>query len=65
MESLNIDRSNVEMQKAYNMIAETKNSFFLTGKAGSGKTTFLKAIQKVLCKFSAVIHLVKILHFLG
>ena len=35
---------NVEQQNAYRMIANTNNSFFLTGKAGTGKSTFLRHI---------------------
>ena len=35
---------NIEQQNAYRMIANTNNSFFLTGKAGTGKSTFLRHI---------------------
>lgn len=35
---------NLEQQNAYRMIAKTNNSFFLTGKAGTGKSTFLRHI---------------------
>ena len=35
---------NIEQQNAYRMIANTNNSFFLTGKAGTGKSTFLRRI---------------------
>lgn len=41
-----LKRTNPEQYNAYQMIANTHNSFFLTGKAGTGKTTFLKQIQK-------------------
>ena len=40
------DTTNQEMQNAYNLIARTNKSFFLTGRAGTGKTTFLKNIRK-------------------
>lgn len=40
------DRTNQEMQNAYNLIAKTNKSFFLTGRAGTGKTTFLKSIRQ-------------------
>ena len=43
-------RTNPEQYNAYQMIANTHNSFFLTGKAGTGKTTFLKQIQKEISK---------------
>ena len=48
MESLK--RTNPEQYNAYQMIANTRNSFFLTGKAGTGKTTFLKQIQREIPK---------------
>ena len=35
---------------AYELIANTNSCFFLTGKAGTGKTTFVKEIQKVVEK---------------
>ena len=40
------DRSNSEQVNAYNMIAKTNRSFYLTGRAGTGKTTFLRYIQE-------------------
>lgn len=43
---MDFDHSNQEMENAYQMAIRTRRSFFLTGRAGSGKTTFLKAIQK-------------------
>ena len=36
-----IDETNREQQLAYELIANTNSSFFLTGRAGTGKTTFL------------------------
>jgi len=43
---MNIDKDNREQQMAYELIANTNSSFFLTGRAGTGKTTFLHNIQK-------------------
>jgi len=40
----NIDLDNLEFQNAWNMIKNTHRSVFLTGKAGTGKSTFLKYI---------------------
>ena len=40
------DITNQEMQNAYDLIARTNTSFFLTGRAGTGKTTFLKNIRE-------------------
>lgn len=35
---------NIEIQKAWQIIANTNASLFLTGKAGTGKTTFLRRL---------------------
>ncbi|MGM9803252.1 MAG: AAA family ATPase [Muribaculaceae bacterium] len=40
----NIDIDNQEFQNAWNLIMHTHQSVFLTGKAGTGKSTFLKYI---------------------
>ena len=49
------DTTNQEMQNAYDLIAKTNKSFFLTGRAGTGKTTFLKSVRdKVAKKFVVV-----------
>ncbi len=39
-----------EQKNAYDMIAKTNTCFFLTGKAGTGKTTFLKKVQESIDK---------------
>ncbi len=39
-----------QQSQAYDLIANTYTSFFLTGKAGSGKTTFLHKVQKEVSK---------------
>lgn len=44
------DRSNSEQVNAFNMIAKTNRSFYLTGRAGTGKTTFLRYIQEEVHK---------------
>ena len=44
------DSTNSEQKLAYEMIAKTSNSFFLTGRAGTGKTTFLKMVQEEVRK---------------
>lgn len=38
------DSTNNEQRSAYRMIERTNNSFFLAGRAGTGKTTFLKNV---------------------
>ena len=50
METIQIDQQNKEQQYAYELIAKTNSSFFLTGRAGTGKTTFLQNIQKMVKK---------------
>lgn len=44
------DKSNVEQQKAFELVAYTNTSLFITGKAGTGKTTFVKRIQQEIDK---------------
>ena len=39
------DTDNIPFQKAATFVCETDENIFLTGKAGSGKTTFLKYIR--------------------
>lgn len=41
---MNVDTSNPELQYACQLISHTRQSVFLTGKAGTGKSTFLKYI---------------------
>jgi energy-coupling factor transporter ATP-binding protein EcfA2 len=43
-----LDTSNKQQMLAYELIANTNSSFFLTGRAGSGKTTFLNNVQKIV-----------------
>ena len=44
------DVENIEQQHALNLIEKSSCSIFLTGRAGTGKTTFLKLIQEVVQK---------------
>ena len=45
-----------EMRKAYDIIANSNDNVFITGKAGSGKTTFLKhLIGNVKKKFKVTV----------
>ena len=45
-----IDTQNKQQVLAYELIANTNSSFFLTGRAGTGKTTFLRKVQKIVDK---------------
>lgn len=47
---VSFDKDNQEQMYAYNMIARTNNSLFLTGRAGTGKTTFLQNVLKSVNK---------------
>ena len=45
-----IDTQNKQQLQAYDLIANTNTTFFLTGRAGTGKTTFLKKVRKEINK---------------
>jgi len=45
-----LDTQNVEQQKAFDLVANTNTCLFITGKAGTGKTTFIKRIQEEISK---------------
>ena len=47
---IQIDRNNVEQQMAFDIVANTNTCLFITGKAGTGKTTFVKRIQEEIQK---------------
>ena len=42
--AIHIDQQNKDFQNALKLIKYTNQSIFLTGKAGTGKSTFLKYI---------------------
>lgn len=54
MESLNFDASNTIFKKAAAFVNQTNQNLFLTGKAGTGKTTFLKYIRENCYKKMAI-----------
>lgn len=45
-----LDPENKKFYNAYSIINESKKNIFLTGKAGTGKTTFLKYLRKRISK---------------
>ncbi len=45
-----IDTENKQQVMAFELIANTNSSFFLTGRAGTGKTTFLRKVQQMVDK---------------
>lgn len=44
------DKLNKEQQQAFDLVANTNVSLFITGKAGTGKTTFIRRILKEIDK---------------
>lgn len=52
---MTLDNNNLEFQTALELIQETNQSFFLTGKAGTGKSTFLKYIVETVSKNFVVV----------
>jgi tRNA uridine 5-carbamoylmethylation protein Kti12 len=46
---------NPELDLAYQFVSQTNKNIFLTGKAGTGKTTFLKKIRREIAKRMAVV----------
>ena len=44
------DQNNKEQQMAFDLVKKTNKSLFITGKAGTGKTTFIKLIQEKIDK---------------
>jgi len=53
--SQNIDLNNPEFQDAWDVLQHTHRSVFLTGKAGTGKSTFLKFIRDNTLKKTVVL----------
>ena len=54
-EQEHIDRDNKELQNALQIIQFTRQSLFLTGKAGTGKSTFLRHIAATTKKKHVVL----------
>src|SRR5579872_3747016 len=50
-----VDTSNSIFQKALSFVRDTNENFFLTGRAGTGKTTFLKYIKTHARKQCAIV----------
>lgn len=54
MDAVNFDNSNIIFKKAVAFVNQTNQNLFLTGKAGTGKTTFLKYIREHCYKKMAI-----------
>lgn len=55
MQHKNIDASNERFQLAVQLVNQTNRNIFLTGKAGTGKTTFLKYIREHCAKETVIV----------
>ncbi len=55
IEGVKIDPDNAEFKQALDIILNTNESLYLTGKAGSGKTFFLKCLQKISKKKTVIV----------
>lgn len=53
--TIDADKDNIPFLKAAAFVCDTDENIFLTGKAGSGKTTFLRYIQSQTKKRSAIV----------
>ena len=55
METLQTTKENEELRRAWDFVEHTGRSIFLTGRAGTGKTTFLKTVVERSKKRSIVV----------
>lgn len=55
IEGIRLDLDNVEFMHALDWAMNTNESFFITGKARTGKTTFLKYLRQVTEKEMVVL----------
>ena len=55
IEKIELDETNVEFNNALDFVKHTNNLVYLTGKAGTGKTTFLKHLRSITSKNTVVL----------
>lgn len=55
LENLELDLENIEFKQAIELVNANKSLIYLTGKAGTGKTTFLKYLKQITSKNMAVV----------
>jgi ATP-dependent exoDNAse (exonuclease V) alpha subunit len=53
--NVNLDKENVEFNNALDIVKHTNKLVYLTGKAGTGKTTFLKHLRSITEKKAIVV----------
>ena len=54
-ENLKLDKENIEFNRAIEFALDTNEIFYLTGKAGTGKTTFLKYLKSITTKNTVIL----------
>ncbi|WP_171017324.1 hypothetical protein [Maribacter sp. ACAM166] len=47
IDNIELDKENTEFNRAAEFVKQTDKLVYLTGKPGTGKTTFLKYIKKI------------------
>lgn len=55
VDNIKLDKDNIEFNNAAEFIRHTDKLVYLTGKAGTGKTTFLKFIRKTTDKNTVIL----------
>lgn len=55
VDNIELDRDNIEFNNALDIIQHTKKTVYLTGKAGTGKTTFLKYLKTTTHKNMVIV----------
>jgi hypothetical protein len=55
VDNIELDKENVEFNNAAEFVKHTDKLIYLTGKAGTGKTTFLKYIKKITSKNTVIL----------
>jgi len=55
VDNIKLDEDNIEFNNALDIIKHTKKTVYLTGKAGTGKTTFLKYLKTTVNKNMVVV----------
>jgi ATP-dependent exoDNAse (exonuclease V) alpha subunit len=55
VDNIELDAANSEFNRAVDLVLKTNKLIYLTGKAGSGKTTFLKYIKQTTTKKTVVL----------
>lgn len=55
VDNLVLDENNIEFNNAIEIVEKSNDLIYLTGKAGAGKTTFLKYIKKITSKKTVIL----------